>query len=436
MAKSELPPKVEKPTQWFKSTEELARIYDDIKALKGKETEGTLRPREARRLQEMKGVTRRELLKKGLLGLGLATLGVAGTKKALEYVSPREGSELPESVEWVLGFIKAYNQGKSQNDARLYFIELYNQWKKRAPASLSLPNFSQKDLELDLDELDAKFESLRQSLQKDGYFFQILPHTESVGIIIGKIIQAEKRTANKRGEKAQYQHIVIDSPRPSDSLKDSMSVDMDISAHTYRVKGVPTVLQHVDSHRRSAKAILVDIQQEPTSEKEQALQMMYGKYKRRSQKDAVAAIVQESMTSSLRHEEQHVVDGAFTGMSDMTEQKRMDVIIAELRGILSPISDESPKLAVHHIYHRWVDSKDPIRQAAGSMAKSILQDVSKRRLYQLLSTSDEELKSIGRKAMGATDILRKHIVLEKKPFKDPELKENFNNYLHQLNRNE
>ncbi|OGI76195.1 hypothetical protein A3C67_03195 [Candidatus Nomurabacteria bacterium RIFCSPHIGHO2_02_FULL_42_19] len=419
---------------------QLAKIRAEIARLEELRKSRNLKNPQEIKLKELKKIPRREMLKKSALvagGIGIAVLGVKtflGRKtESREKVSPLEG---------VLGVIKEYNawfenlKGNFGEDEGLEkFVEIYNSWIQRINIDTKLSEIP-KDAKA--AQLLTAVQPLRDILEQQGYFFSALPtrgvwknrEIGFVAVTVGKIERKEKRTASNNEKKQDYEYILVGGSDPKDEKKQYESSPTGFTADTRREDGQIKLIQYKQGYAGSAENILRNLQDSPQSARDLARQTAFGGYRG---PNAVAEIQRLIMQTSFEHEEQHVLDGVDEiSEAKMNAENAPKAMILEMRGLIKPLYGGRPKVALYSIFN-WTGLTDPYRRLVGETLTSILHDVSGKEFESLYTLTEDELRAIGKRAMEASDIFYKWVVVDKKPL-DESLNQEYKNYLDKLKK--
>ncbi len=439
---------------FFLPKTELHRIQGEIDRINERAQErGRLRPQDERRIKNLTGIKRRDFLKKagvaaaGALTLGTTTIGVRELMKELE---PKN-----ELVVWTKSLIERYNaqleglKGSDETqriDATAEFLEMYNKSRPTISLPEELPLLSKEDLsESNLASFNKKLEPLFNALKAQGYFLMASPTTGEwkgaplsfMALLLGKVLIQESRETQKGGEKSKYNYILIDKDSPAEPERLYIAAPLDVSAMTFKKESGMAVLQRVSAYRESAKNTYDRLQGRvpARTEGDMMKNLVLNQFRNMPEQQAISTIQNLYLETSLRHEERHVLDKIGTEMQgiQLDEHQLNRRVVAEMRGIISPISEANPKVALSILY-TWKERKDRFGSIVGSYAASILSDVSAKSLRELIILSDQELNVIGEQAMGATDILYDFIFRKGRKLGDPRLQESFDNYMDALHR--
>jgi len=250
--------------RFFLPRTELRRIQAEIDRIHQRaQQRGRLRAQDTRRLENLQGIKRRDFLKKaGVAAAGTLAVG-AGALLIKELAKEREPKKEP--VAWAKSLIERYNvwleglKGSEVRsiDATTEFLEMYNDARRSVSLSEELPLLSKEDMQGDLTHFNKKLEPLSRALEAEGYFLMASPTVGEwkgapllfMSILLGKVIVHERRETQKRGEKGEYDYIMIDKGSPNDQERSYIAAPLDVSALTFRKEGAMTVLQRVSTYR-------------------------------------------------------------------------------------------------------------------------------------------------------------------------------------------
>lgn len=447
---------------------QLAELKREIDILLAKQKNGRLRRREQIRLEKLQGMTRRDFMKRsGAFILGTGVVGGIGyglfrtceapetkptresTKERVQSVgeSSPEKAEKVELVAGVKSMIIDYNtwlenlkpEQIENVDGIQKFVEIYNKKIKYLKTDAPIPELSLTEFDKSGNP-DVFFNQLKlitELLKKEGYYFRATPtlgnwkgeEISYMATLLGEIKSQEMKHITRRGQTADYEHIVIGVPRPGESPDDYESAPSGFTAITYKTGEKNVVVQDEGSYLVSAEFLYSKLNEPVETEKDIAIQGAFGRYRQNSKAEGVKTIQKLLMATSLMHEEQHVLDGGLEEqvMNEKTLPKHM---IIEMRGLLIPLTGKDPKVGLENLFN-WNISHDELRQIIGKMTLGVIRDVAMREPITLFSVSDEEINQLGGKAMQLSDIFYKPVIQDNKPL-DKTLQTEYERFLDKI----
>lgn len=438
---------VEKPQQdkrgflEFMSVAERRKARDEIAALRDiKSPDWGQRDK----LDQLQGMSRRDLLKKvGLAGAGVALGAVAleratrqpddtsqdqvTSDQAPEPVPAQDefAIELPEQLEGkqaIQALVENYNRWfftgnvdevRSEHGATQRFVEIYEQIRSRV-VGMELPPLTAE--EFDKPDIFAKLHSVADAMSSENYYVRMMPTSVSggdrdityVAITSGKIVSTEN-TAAARGDKArEYVHTVVDKENPDDSDDRYITAVSNISGMTYqRTAQEPyQVVQMRFQYEKTAQTRYGYVVGNDGSVKAAANRYVFHEYKAVPKDQAVGEITRRVMENSHDHEQQHVLDEYPSDVETASHSQEYLLgrhIIDEMRGLLAGVAAEDPKVGLLNVL-MWKETEGS-NGTIGTTTEAMLKVTSGYDVVGLLQLPPEKVRSIAAHTLAATDIL-------------------------------
>lgn len=438
-------PQPDKPSlmKIFMSATERRQVRDEIAALRDIQSPDW---GQRNRIDELQGMSRRDLLKKiGLLGAG-AALGVgvlerttrqpdevdAPMKPTPEPASaPEQASvqdefeiELPEQLEGkqaIQALVENYNRWfrtgnvdeiRSAHGATQRFVEIYEQIRSRV-VGMELPPLTAE--EFSNPDIFAKLHAVADAMSNKDYYVRMMPTSVSggdgdipyVAIVSGKIVSTESTGAARANKAREYVHTVVDKERPDDPEDKYVTAVSNLSAMTYQrnAREPYHVVQMRFQYEKTAQTRYGYVVGGDGSMKSAANKYVFGEYKPLPKDQAVGEIARRVMENSHAHEEQHVLDEYPSDVDTASHNQEYLLgrhMLDEMRGLLAGVAAEDPKVGLLNVL-MWKATEGSNGQI-GTMTEAMLQETSGYDVARLLQLSPEKIRSIAAHTLTATDI--------------------------------
>lgn len=298
------------------------------------------------------------------------------------------------------------------------FAEIYNRRVQSIKSDepmlpLSLAEFNRTG---NADLFFRQLEPLKKILEKNHFYFRAIPTLgqwkgekfDYMAVLTGDIKSQQSKKIDRRGKKATYEHLVVAIP-PGDSPADYHSAPSGFTALTYKEGNKTVVMQSESGYGQSAELIYETLKREPQTEKEEAVHKAFRATLKGNRKNDVRAIQELLMSTSLMHEEQHVLDGHLEEETTLTQETLPRWMITEMRGLLAPLTGSQPKVALENLFN-WSISQDKLRRGVGGMTLRVLEDLSGKDAIDLFSGSDDFIRSFGERAMLISDMYYHRVI--------------------------
>ncbi len=424
----------EKRFHLFLSSEKMREIASRIRDLQAELGEkGKLSTRKQEKLEAMRGVSRREFLKKVGVGVGAIGLSALAGKKALEGLFPEKREKL-EVVDALRSIIASYNAWLEQlpeievskADGIKKFAELYNDRRTHVNRSEPLPEIFPGEV-FDSESTKNFFTHMKvisHEMESQGYYFFAGPTNNTwkdqrlsgITAFLGRIASAESRSMTQNtNESIDYKVFIVDAIENSQDSNGSMTAQSNISAQTYHNADEQIrVMIYRPTYEVSARNIYDKLQ----IGSDAMINEVFARYKLRDATQGINEILDALIAVTREHEEQHVRDKVVGIKGTMLNEEVLTKwMMIEMRGLFAPLLGEYPKIALRHI-NSWRNSSGQYHKIIGELAWGIVGDISGVNPNTLLTVSDESIRRIGEKAMRASDIFFDAIVKNNKPMED------------------
>ncbi len=366
---------------------------------------------------------------------------------AFAEISPKREIEKVEPVAAIKLILTEYNSWLDNLnvddipniDGIAKFVEIYNQYIKylktdKPLAQLSLKEFNKTG---NPDKFFQQLEPIKKLLEKNGYYFRATPtlgqwkgeELNFMMVLTGKIQSQEQKTIERRGKKAKYQHIIVVIP-PGETEENYRSAPSWATALTYNENGGTTVMQNEAGYAKSAEIIYSTLKRNPQTLKEQAVHAAFSCYDKGDRASTTQAIKEVLMSTSLSHEEQHVLDGHGEDTL-MTQETMPKYMIIELRGILAPLTGPNPRAALENIFN-WSIAQEATRRSIGEMTLAVLKDLAMKEPIKIFSENDDQIRLLGEKALQISDLYFHRVIEQNKPITDVESENEYGDLLDKL----